>query len=113
MPATTGDTRGAIATFARVESVAPRTPAAAEAQRARFATAEPLAWMEVDSLLRAARDPIATHSLEALSSRARPLAADIRLPWQQPCLPGRLTPARARRGFRTIRQTLPDLAGAG
>ncbi len=74
--ATTGDTRGAIATFARVETVAPRTPAAAEAQRARFATAEPLAWMEVDSLLRAARDPIATHSLEALSSRARRLAAE-------------------------------------
>ena len=43
---------------------------------------------------------------------ARHLAADIRLPWQQPCPPGRLTPARVRRGFRNIRQTLPDLAGA-
>jgi DDE superfamily endonuclease len=43
---------------------------------------------------------------------ARPLAADIRLPWQQPCEPGRLTPARVRRGFRNIRQTLPDLASA-
>jgi hypothetical protein len=43
---------------------------------------------------------------------ARHLAADIRLPWQQPCPPGRLTPARVRRGFRSIRQTLPDLAGA-
>ena len=43
---------------------------------------------------------------------ARHLAADIRLPWQQPCQPGRLTPARVRRGFRNIRQTLPDLAGA-
>jgi hypothetical protein len=43
---------------------------------------------------------------------ARHLAADIRLPWQRPCLPGRLTPARVRRGFRSIRQTLPDLAGA-
>ncbi|MGH3274416.1 MAG: NF041680 family putative transposase, partial [Streptosporangiaceae bacterium] len=29
--------------------------------------------------------------------RARPRAADIRLPWQQPCPPGRLTPARGRR----------------
>jgi hypothetical protein len=43
---------------------------------------------------------------------ARGLAADIRLPWQPPCPPGRLTPARARRGFRNIRQTLPDLASA-
>jgi NADPH:quinone reductase-like Zn-dependent oxidoreductase len=31
---------------------------------------------------------------------------------QRPCPPGRLTPARVRRGFRNIRQTLPDLAGA-
>jgi DDE superfamily endonuclease len=43
---------------------------------------------------------------------ARSLAADLRLPWQQPCPPGRLTPARVRRGFRSIRQTLPDLASA-
>jgi hypothetical protein len=43
---------------------------------------------------------------------SRRLAADIRLPWQRPCPPGRLTPARVRRGFRNIRQTLPDLAGA-
>jgi hypothetical protein len=43
---------------------------------------------------------------------ARPLAADIRLPWQRPCPPGRLTPARVRRGFRNIRQTLPCLASA-
>jgi hypothetical protein len=43
---------------------------------------------------------------------ARHLAADLRLPWQRPCPPGRLTPARVRRGFRGIRQTLPGLAGA-
>jgi hypothetical protein len=43
---------------------------------------------------------------------ARHLAADIRLPWQRPCPPGRLTPARVRQGFRNIRQTLPDLASA-
>ncbi len=36
---------------------------------------------------------------------ARGLAADIRLSWQQPCAPGRLTPARVRRGFRRIRQS--------
>ena len=43
---------------------------------------------------------------------ARPLAEDLRLPWQRPCPPGRLTPARVRRGFRNIRQALPDLASA-
>ena len=43
---------------------------------------------------------------------ARGLAADLRLPWQQPCPPGRLTPARVRRGFRNSRQTLPGLASA-
>ena len=43
---------------------------------------------------------------------ARPLAEDIRLPWQRPCEPGRLTPARVRRGFRNIRQALPVPAGA-
>ena len=43
---------------------------------------------------------------------ARTLAADLRLPWQRPCPPGRLTPARVRRGFRNIRQMLPVLARA-
>ena len=43
---------------------------------------------------------------------ARHLAADLRLPWQRPCPPGRLTPARVRRGFRRIHQTLPGLASA-
>lgn len=43
---------------------------------------------------------------------ARTLAADLRLPWQRPCPPGRLTPARVRRGFRNIRQILPELASA-
>jgi len=43
---------------------------------------------------------------------ARPLAADLRLPWERPALPGRLTSARVRRGFRNIRATLPGLAGA-
>jgi len=38
--------------------------------------------------------------------------ADIRLPWRRPCPPGCLTPARIRRGFRNIRQALPDLASA-
>ena len=43
---------------------------------------------------------------------ARPLAADARLPWQRPCQPGRLTPARVRRGFRRIRQDLSSPASA-
>ena len=43
---------------------------------------------------------------------ARPLATDIRLPWQRPCPPGQLTPARVRRGSRNIRQMLPCPASA-
>jgi DDE superfamily endonuclease len=43
---------------------------------------------------------------------ARPLAADLRHPWERPARPGRLTPARVRRGFRNIHATLPRLAGA-
>ncbi len=42
---------------------------------------------------------------------ARPLAADLRLPWERPAPPGRLTPARVRRGFQNI-AALPCLAGA-
>jgi DDE superfamily endonuclease len=36
---------------------------------------------------------------------ARPLAADLRRPWERPAPPGRLTPARVRRGFRNLRPT--------
>jgi len=43
---------------------------------------------------------------------ARPLAAGLRLPWERPAPPGRLTPARVRRGFRNIRATMPCPAGA-
>jgi hypothetical protein len=43
---------------------------------------------------------------------ARPPAGDLRLPSERPALPGRLTPARVRRGFRNIHATLPCLAGA-
>jgi len=43
---------------------------------------------------------------------ARPLAADLRLPWERPAAAGRLTPARVRRGFRNIRATMPCPAGA-
>jgi DDE superfamily endonuclease len=37
---------------------------------------------------------------------ARPLAADLRLPWQRPQPPGTMTPARVRRGFRAVRETI-------
>jgi hypothetical protein len=43
---------------------------------------------------------------------ARDLAAGIRLPWQQPCPAGRLTPSRVRRGYRRVRQALPVPASA-
>lgn len=34
---------------------------------------------------------------------SRDLAADLRRPWERPAPPGRLTPARVRRGFRNLR----------
>jgi len=37
---------------------------------------------------------------------ARGLVADLRLPWERPCDPSLLTPARVRRGFRRLRTTL-------
>jgi len=43
---------------------------------------------------------------------ARPLAADLRHPWERPAPPGRLTPARVRRGFRNIRAKAAQPAGA-
>ena len=43
---------------------------------------------------------------------ARPLAADLRRPWERPARPGRLTPARVRRGFRNIRAKAAQPAGA-
>jgi hypothetical protein len=43
---------------------------------------------------------------------ARGLAADLRLPWESPAAPGRLTPARVRRDFPNLHQALPRLARA-
>jgi DDE superfamily endonuclease len=43
---------------------------------------------------------------------ARPLAADLRRPWERPAPPGQLTPARVRRGFRNIRVKVCCPAGA-
>lgn len=43
---------------------------------------------------------------------ARPLAEDLRRPWEKPAPPRRLSPARVRRGFSRIRGTLPCPARA-
>ncbi|MHD0282205.1 MULTISPECIES: NF041680 family putative transposase [Rhodococcus] len=43
---------------------------------------------------------------------ARSLAEDLRRPWERPRPPGRLTPARVRRGFPHIHRTMPTPAGA-
>lgn len=43
---------------------------------------------------------------------ARPLAADLRRPWERPTPANRLTPARVRRGFRNIRATSTQPASA-
>lgn len=43
---------------------------------------------------------------------ARPLAADLRRPWEKPASPQRLSPARVRRGFRHLRAKTPSPARA-
>jgi hypothetical protein len=43
---------------------------------------------------------------------ARDLTDDLRRPWEKPAAPGRLTPARVRRGFRNIHRKLAQPAGA-
>lgn len=50
---------------------------------------------------------------------ARPLAEDLRRPWEKPTASDRLTPSRVRRGFRNIRAHLacptrvPEPTGIG
>ncbi len=43
---------------------------------------------------------------------ARPLAVDLRRPWERPAPPERLTPARVRHAFRHLRATTASLARA-
>lgn len=43
---------------------------------------------------------------------ARPLAEDLRRPWERPTGPRRLTPARVRRGFRNVRAAAAGPAAA-
>jgi hypothetical protein len=52
---------------------------------------------------------IATHTQLRL---ARPLAEDLRRPWERPITQDRLTPARVRRGFRNIHAGIAQPAGA-
>lgn len=43
---------------------------------------------------------------------ARPLAGDLRLPWEKPCTPQRLSPRRVHRAFRLVTADLPTPARA-
>lgn len=43
---------------------------------------------------------------------ARPLATELRRPWEKPTPPNRLAPARGRRGFRNLRMKTGSPAGA-
>lgn len=43
---------------------------------------------------------------------ARPLAEDLRKPWERPARKGHLTPARVRRGFRRLHGKTPQPADA-
>lgn len=43
---------------------------------------------------------------------ARPLATDLRRPWEKPADPDRLTPVRVRKGFRNLRAKAGSPAGA-
>lgn len=43
---------------------------------------------------------------------ARPLATELRRPWEKPAPPHKLTPARVRRGFRNLRTKTGSPAGA-
>ncbi|GGY69629.1 hypothetical protein GCM10010326_74870 [Streptomyces xanthochromogenes] len=52
---------------------------------------------------------IASHTQLRL---ARPLAEDLRKPWERPARQGRLTPARVRRGFRRVHAKTPQPASA-
>ena len=69
------ETHAAIEAFARVESLAPRAAIAAEAQRVRFALAQPMAALEVEAVQRAARASEGA-TLDALAVRARRLAQE-------------------------------------
>ncbi len=68
-----GEKSAAKAGLTRVESLAPGTALAAEAQRGRFALADPQAAVEIDAVLRGAYSA-SVSDLESLAVRARRLA---------------------------------------
>ncbi|GGX41929.1 hypothetical protein GCM10010353_66390 [Streptomyces chryseus] len=43
---------------------------------------------------------------------ARPLATDLRRPWEKQALPNKVTPSRVRRAFRNLRTKTGSPAGA-
>lgn len=69
----TGDKGGAVQHLAEVESLAPSSSFAAEAQRGRLALEAPQVSLEIDSVLRAAYQA-AEEDLETICARARVLA---------------------------------------
>lgn len=68
-----GDRNGTLEQLARIQTLAPRSAWAAEAQRSSFALTDPQTVMELEAILRAASSANLT-DLEVLSSRARRLA---------------------------------------
>ena len=121
-----GYAAGKLATWAAalrltVQVVAKRDPHAFEILPRRWVVERTFAWISKHRRtvrdyghLTASHEAMILWAMIVLMARrlARPLAADLRLPWERPAPPGRLTPARVRRGFRNIHQTLPRLAGA-
>ena len=73
-----GEKPAAARELARIESIAPSTTFAAEAQRGRFALEHPHAAEELESLLRAAYSA-GPDDLDALAARGRRLAAEHRI----------------------------------
>ena len=80
--AQTGDRLAASRRLAQVEELAPGSTFASEAQRGRFALAEPKISQEMDALLRAAHQA-APDDLETIATRAKRLAIAhaMWLPW--------------------------------
>jgi hypothetical protein len=69
-----------------------------------------LCGLEADPAVLGGDDGLAVENgpgreVEAGESEVAPYGGDI--PWEKPAEPGRLTPARVRRGFRNLRPSLP------
>ncbi len=73
--AQTGDRLAAIRRFQQIEELAPTSPIAAEAQRARLAVEEPQGALEIEAVLRAAYNA-PPEDLDTIGQRARRLATE-------------------------------------